>query len=117
MNVKEIELAVIVPMFTLNQQLFEDAKVLTIFEVQDLFRANKRIKATLQLLQINSFRFATFEAAMYFLQEFRNLQRVGTIDMENLNQDDRAKMKSLVNQLKRERDVKLHLSDIFDGFY
>ena len=116
-NVKEIELAVIVPMFTLNQQLFEDAKVLTIFEVQDLFRANKRIKATLQLLQINSFRFATFEAAMYFLQEFRNLQRVGTIDMENLNQDDRAKMKSLVNQLKRERDVKLHLSDIFDGFY
>merc|ERR1719300_114619 len=36
---KEIEIAVIVPNFSLNQQLFEEAKVLTIFEIQDLFRA------------------------------------------------------------------------------
>ena len=116
-NVKEIELAVIVPMFTLNQQLFEEAKILSIFEIQDLFRTNRRIKNTLQRLQINSFRFATFDAILYFLQEFSNLEKVGTIELENLNQDDRDKMKCFVDKILRERNVAVHLADIFDGLY
>lgn len=117
MNIKELELAVIVPMFTLNQQLFEDAKVLTIFEIQDLFRANKKIRNTLQKLQINSFKFATFEAAMYFLQEFRSLQTVGTIDMENFNTEDREKMRDLADKLDRDKNVSVALADVFEGFY
>ena len=116
-NIKELELAVIVPMFTLNQQLFEDAKVLTIFEIQDLFRANKKIRNTLQKLQINSFKFATFEAAMYFLREFRSLQTVGTIDMENFNTEDREKMRDLADKLDRDKNVSVALADVFEGFY
>ena len=116
-SVKEIELAVIVPMFTLNQQLFEDAKVLTIFEVQDLFRVNKRIKNTLQRLQINSLKFATYEATMYFLQEFQSLRKVGTIDTENFNQDGRQKMRDFADRLERERNITVTIADIFDGFY
>ena len=116
-SIKEIELAVIVPMFTLNQQLFEDAKVLTIFEIQDLFRVNKKIRNTLQKLQINSFKFATFEAAMYFLQEFKSLEKVGTIDMENFSQESREKMRELADRVERERSLSVTLADIFDGFY
>ena len=116
-SIKEIEIAVIVPMFTLNEQLFEDAKVLTIMDLQDLVFANKKIRKSLQKLQINSFRFATFEAAMYFLQEFQSLNRVGTIDMENFNQEDRRKMKTLVEQLERDRNLQICLADIFEGFY
>ena len=117
LSIKEIEIAVIVPMFTLNEQLFEDAKVLTIMDLQDLVFANKKIRKSLQKLQINSFRFATFEAAMYFLQEFQSLNRVGTIDMENFNQEDRRKMKTLVEQLERDRNLQICLADIFEGFY
>ena len=116
-SIQEIELAVIVPMFTLNQQLFEDAKVLTIFEIQDLFRVNKKIRNTLQKLQINSFKFATFEAAMYFLQEFKSLEKVGTIDMENFSQESREKMRELADRIERERSLSVTLADIFDGFY
>ena len=116
-SIKEIELAVIVPMFTLNQQLFEDAKVLTIFEIQDLFRVNKRIRNTLQKLQINSFKFATFEAAMYFLQEFRCLEKVGTIDMENFSPESKEKMRDMADRIERERSLTVTLSDISDVFW
>ena len=115
-SIKEIELAVIVPMFTLNQQLFEDAKVLTIFEIQDLFRVNKRIRNTLEKLQINSFKFATFEAAMYFLQEFRCLEKVGTIDLENFSPESREKMRDLADSIEREGSLTVTLTDISDGF-
>ena len=115
-QIKEIEIAVIVPMFTLNQQLFEEAKVLTIFEIQDLFRANQRIGESLEKLQVNAFRFATFEAALYFIRELKCLKAVGSIDMENLSQEDRNKMKDFVVKMERE-DVTILLADIFEALY
>ena len=115
-QIKEIEIAVIVPIFTLNQQLFEEAKVLTIFEIQDLFRANQRISNSLEKLQVNTFRFATFEAAMYFIRELRCLNTVGSIDMENFIQEDRNKMKDFVVRMERE-NVTILLADIFEAFY
>ena len=113
---KEIEIAVIVPNFSLNQQLFEEAKVLTIFEIQDLFRANQRIGNSLEKLQVNTFRFATFEAAMYFMQELKCLKEVGSIDMENFNREDRAKMKDFVVRMERS-NVSVVLADVFEGLY
>merc|ERR1712241_88068 len=113
-QIKEMEIAVIVPNFSLNQQLFEEAKVLTIFEIQDLFRANQRIGDSLEKLQVNTFRFATFEAAMYFMQELKCLREVGSIDMENFNREDRTKMKELVVRMER-TGVSVILADVFEG--
>ena len=115
-QIKEIEIAVIVPIFTLNQQLFEEAKVLTIFEIQDLFRANHRIASSLEKLQVNTFRFATFEAALYFIRELTCLKAVGSIDMEHFSQEDRKKMKEFVVRMERE-NVTVLIADIFEALY
>ena len=54
---------------------------------------------------------------MYFLQEFRSLQTVGTIDMENFNTEDREKMRDLADNLDRDKNVSVALADVFEGFY
>ena len=115
-QIEDIEIAVIVPHFSLNQQFFEEAKVLTIFDIQDLFKTNQRIKNSLEKILVNTFRFATFEAAMYFVQDFKCLKSVGSIDIENFNQDDKAKMKEFVVRMERE-NVNISLADVFEAIY
>ena len=53
---------------------------------------------------------------MYFLQEFRCLEKVGTIDMENFSPESREKMRDLADRIERERSLTVTLTDISDGF-
>jgi len=111
---KELDIAVIVPIFTLNEQLFEEPKVLDIFDVQELFRVNKIIRNYLERLQVNTFRFATFDAVVNFLLDFKKLKSVGNIDTETFNQNERSQMQVLVSRLEIERGMSVRLSEVFD---
>ena len=111
---KDLEIAVIVPIFTLHQQLFEEAKVLTIYDVQELQRLNRIIKNYLETLQVNTFRFATYDAAECFLVEFKSLKSGGNIDTETFNMDERNQMQELVYRLEIEKGLTVSLAEVFD---
>ena len=53
---------------------------------------------------------------MYFIRELKCLKAVGSIDLENLSQEDRNKMKEFVVRMEREH-VTVLLADIFDAFH
>lgn len=113
-SMRDLEIAAICPMFTLNQQLFEEPKVLNIFEVQELLSSNEKIRNSLTNLQIATFRFATFEALEYFILHFNHLETVGTIDTEIFGMDERKKMQELVSGLEKQKGLKVSLAEVFD---
>ena len=113
-HMKDLEIAVIVPIFTLHQELFEESKVLDIFDVEELLRLNQAIKNYLVILQVTTFRFATFAAAERFLIEFKHLKTVGNIDTETFNMEERKQMQELVSGLEKQRGTKVSLAEVFD---
>jgi len=115
-HMKDLSIAVIVPIFTLNEQLFEESMVLTIFEVEELLRLNKVIKNYLVKLQVATLRFATYAAAEHFLLHFRYLKTVGSIDIESFSVDERKQMRELVDSLERQRGMTVNLAEVFDMF-
>ena len=49
------------PLFTLNEQLFEESLVLTVSQVKELLEQNAGILETLEELKVATLRFATFQ--------------------------------------------------------
>ena len=103
---KKLFVTVIVPLFTLNEQLFEEPLVMTEEHVRELHKLNPRLNRTLEEVRVASLRFATFSACHLFLNEFdKQLRKVGSIDAETFNQVSRNFIKvifrifSLVNLL------------------
>jgi len=113
-SMRDLDIIAICPMFTFNQQLFEEPKVLDIYEVQDLLNSNKRIRNCLTNLQIATLRFATFAAAEYFILHFNHLKTVGTIDTEIFGMDERNQMQELVRGLDKQKGIKVSLAEVFD---
>ena len=68
-NIIEIGIKQIVPMFAIPQHQSEEHKILTVADIQDLFRLNKNIKNSMKKLRVNSLWFDTIDAATYFLLE------------------------------------------------
>ena len=84
---RKLLVTVIVPIFTLSEQLYEEPLVMTEEHVRELHVLNPRLRQTLEEVKVSSLRFATFTACHLFLNEFSNqLKKVGSIDAETFNQ-------------------------------
>ena len=84
---RKLLVTVIVPIFTLSEQLYEEPLVMTEEQVRELHNLNPRLKQTLEEVKVGNLRFATFAACNLFLNEFSNqLKKIGNIDGETFNQ-------------------------------
>jgi len=111
--VRELNIETIVPIFTLNEQLFEEHKSFDIFDIRDLFDSNKMIKNYLMNLQISTFRFATFEALQQFLLNFKYLKTVGFIDIESFSSDERKNLQTFAEDMKRQNGLHIDMVEMF----
>ena len=84
---RKLLVTVIVPIFTLSEQLYEEPLVMTEEHVKELQHLNPRPRESLEEVRVASLRFATFTACHFFLNDFsKQLKKVGSIDAETFNQ-------------------------------
>ena len=95
-----------------DQHMLEESKALTVIDIQDLFRVNKKIKKSLKKLQVNCLLFDSVDALFYLLMELENLSRVGYIEIHHFVQDDREKIQKFVDKLEREKNIRVILSHV-----
>lgn len=109
----KLAITTLVPMFTLSEQMYEEPLVLTITQATELIKLNSRILHNLEILEVTTFRFATFSALSFFVSEFSDqLVKIGNIDADCFNQAEREDLERLVKRLG-DRGTQMKCCDVF----